>query len=151
MKLPRNEPKKDPQKVLTPLMLRLLLERNKLRQFQAEHPKVFAVYDQLVQDMEVAENELKTASKQLGMGFDTDAVSVEYVMPQNRYLDVTTVKERVSPDILKSMGVIVKTYSVDEKVLKALIRAGKVSKTILKDALVETPTGAPRVTIKFKD
>lgn len=152
MKLPRKtkDDPKDPKSLL-PRMLKVVLERKKLKKYESENQKVFAAHEALVQALEVAENELKTESKNLGAGYDSDAVSVEYVMPQSRYLDVAIVRERVDADILKSMGVIVTTRAVDEKVLKALIRAGKVSKNILKDALVEEPTGAPRVTIKYKD
>jgi hypothetical protein len=72
-------------------------------------------------------------------------------MPQHKFYDPKIVRKMVDAKILDSLGVIQKTETVDEKVLKALIRAKKVSKKVLEQSLVKEPTGAPRVAIKFKD
>jgi hypothetical protein len=151
MKLLKKEQKADPEEVLSPLMEKLLKERRKIRKFQAEHEEIFTSYDKLNQAFQVAENELKTAAKKIGAGYEDEDVEVEYTMPQHKFYDPKIVRKMVDAKILDSLGVIQKTETVDEKVLKALIRAKKVSKKVLEQSLVKEPTGAPRVAIKFKD
>ena len=150
MKLARNQKKESP-KVLVPLMEAAAIAREALRAFQSENEVVFTKSDVLRQKLEVAENELKTAAKRLGAGYETEEVGVEYVMPQHRYLDVTKIRELVSAKILDSLNVITKHESVDERVLKALVRAKKIHKSVLTNALIEEPTGSPRVSITYKE
>ena len=144
-------PKVSPKKILSPLMNNLWEKREALRKFQAKHSTTFDAFDELNQAVQVAENELKTEAKKIGAGYETDVMSVEYTMPQHRYLSPKLVREYVDEKIINSLGIITKTESVDEKVLKALVRAKKVNKRILTAALIEEPTGSPRVTITFKE
>jgi hypothetical protein len=148
------------QTVMNPADKRLILAlltnayqvRVKLvRQFQAEHEQILTQLQELKEAEEVAANELRTAAKQHAMSFETDSVKVEYVMPKHRYLDPEIVETLVPEAIRKALGIIVTTKSVDEKVLKAVIKAGKVKESVLAKALVEEPTGSPRVTIFMRD
>jgi hypothetical protein len=101
--------------------------------------------------MEVAENQLRTAAKNEGQSYANEDITVEYVMPKSRYLDPDVVEIMVPEKIRKALGIIVTSKSVDEKVLKAVIKSGKIGKEVLTKALVEIPTGSPRVTITVKD
>lgn len=151
MKLLSPTKKKLPEQTLRPLMEAVYSADVELRTFQNEHGKIFSKYEELVQAREVAENELRTASKKLGDGFEDERVSCEYVMPQSTTYDAAKLRTLVSAKILSALSVIVPREDVDLVALKALIRAKKVKKSVLDAITVKTPTGAPRVTITIKD
>lgn len=151
MKLTNNPVRVSPQRALKPLMDQLLTAHHNLRAFQAKHPKIFDEFDELTQAIEVAQNELKTRSKQIGTGYSTASMECEYVMPKRHWYDAEELRRRVSKDILSSLGVIIKKEEVDEKLLKMLVRAKKIKKSVMEAAYREAPTGAPRVTITLKN
>jgi hypothetical protein len=100
---------------------------------------------------QVAENELRTEAKKQGASYFDETIDVEYTMPQHRYLSPQIIREMVPAKILDALGIITRVEQVDEKVLKAVVKAGKIPKMVLTKALVEESTEAPRVTIKIKE
>jgi len=149
MKLLKSTPKAE--RVLVPLMETLFQADQRMREFLSENERVFTKYQKLKEAREVAENELRTASKQIGAGYETDRVSCEYVMPEHKYYDPNVLREHVSKRILDSLDVIHVEEKVDEKILKMLVRANKIKKSIMEAALRKEPTGSPRVTIDIKE
>jgi hypothetical protein len=140
----------NPSTTLTPLMEALVTAHTALLQFQATHQKVFADYDVLREAVDVAQNELKTASKRIGAGYETDRVSCEYVMPHKEWYDADYLRTHVAKDILDSLKVITMEPKVDVTILKALVRAKRIKKSVMHGALRREPTGSPRVTITLK-
>ena len=132
-------------------MLKLRIADTAVRKFQSEHEPIFTAVSKLQEARTIAENELRTAAKQIASGYETEQVSVEYVMPMHRYFDPARIRKKVDAAILSSLDVIVMEEKVDDKMLKTLVRAGKIKKSVLKECLVEEPTGSPRVTITIKD
>lgn len=122
-----------------------------LFKYEGIHERLFTPYLVLKEAAEVAENELKTKAKALAVSYEGEGVDVEYCMPKKRFLDPRKIRKLVSKDILDSLDVITSVEQVDEKALKALVRLGKIKKSVLEEALVEIPTDSPRVTIKLKD
>lgn len=143
--------KKTPKETLLPLMDKVLEATIAVRKFQSKNERIFTAYHELVEAQEVAENELRTATKQLGVGYETESVACEYVMPRHKYYDPTVLREQVSAKILDALGVIEKKETVNEKLLKMLVKAKKIKKSIMEAAYREEPTGSPRVTITIKD
>jgi hypothetical protein len=105
----------------------------------------------LQQARAVAENEVRTEAKRIGAGFSGERVEVEYVMPMHRYYDPQTLEESVDKKILDSIGVVETKKTVNEKLLKMLVKAKKIKKSVMTQAYREEPTGSPRVTITIKD
>jgi hypothetical protein len=136
---------------LKPLVTEYYQKMMQVRKFQSENERIFTKFHILQEELEVAENQLRTESKKTGQSYDDGVVTVEYVMPNHSYLDPEIVETIVPEKIRKAMGIITFRKEVDEKVLKAVIKAGKVDKSILIKALVKEPTDSPRVTIKIKE
>jgi hypothetical protein len=136
---------------LEPLLNTYLKAHLAVRKFEAENERIFTAYQKLTEARGVAENTLKTEAKRLGTGYETEKVVCEYVMPKHKFYDPDVLRENVSKRILESLGVIQTTEFVDEKILKMLVRAKKIKKSIMELAYRETPTNSPRVTITVKD
>lgn len=149
MKLIKSKPRAE--EALVPLMNALFKADQSVRKFLSENEQIFTQYQKLKEAREVAENELRTESKRIGTGYETERVSCEYVMPQHKYYDPQILRERVSKRILDSLEVIRIEERVDEKILKMLVRANKIKKSVMQAAYRETPTGSPRVTITIKE
>jgi hypothetical protein len=141
----------DPNLLLAILATTYEEKATQVQEFQAKNEPVFTRLHALKEAEEVAANELRTAAKQYARSFEGERVKVEYVMPKHRYLDPEVVEAMVPENIRKALGIIVTTKSVDEKVLKAMIKAGKIKDTVLTKALIEEETGSPRVTITLKE
>lgn len=132
-------------------MKRVFQADHAMRAFQAKNETVFTQFQILKEAREVAENELRTAAKNLGEGYETEDVACEYVMPMHKEWSPTVLRASVSAKILDALGVIKQKEVVDEKMLKMLVKSGKIKKSVMDKALVKIPTGAPRVTITIKD
>lgn len=151
MKLIKQDKKPEPSSVLPSLMTTLWEADQAVRKFQVEHETVFTSYQALTEARDVAKNELSTEAKRIGAGYEDERVACEYVMPNSWSWDVDYIRKTVSKDILDSLGVIETTYAVNEKILKMLVRAGKIKKSVMEKAHVGVPTNSPRVTITIKE
>lgn len=150
MKIIPTKKKPSPREVLLPLMKKLVEADKNLREFQAKHEKVLGLLDNLKEEFSVLENQLRTEAKKIGSGYAEDSVEVEYVMPMHRYYDPEILEQKISEKILKPLGVIETKKVVNEKLLKMLVKANKVKKSVIQQAYREEPTGSPRVTITIK-
>lgn len=151
MKLPNTKSKPSAKIALSPLMETLRNAHREKRKFEAEHEPIFTRYHHLKEAVEVAENELRTEAKRIACGYENEYVACEYVMPKHRQLDPAILRKNVSEKILSALGVIETKEFVNEKILKMLVRAKKIKKSVMEAATVESSTGSPRVTITIKD
>jgi hypothetical protein len=118
-----------------------------LQKFQTENESVFTKYNQLQENLEVAENILRTETKQAGESLTNGIVLAKYIMPKHRHFSIPVIRKYIPKELIDAMDLIVPVEHVDEKALKLLVKSGKVKKDILQKALVEEDTGAPRVEI----
>jgi hypothetical protein len=111
---------------------------------------VFEQANVLQERINVLTDEVKTYCKQNKRSLETDLLCAEFGTSKSRWYDPTTIRQYVSADLIRTMDVIKVEETVDEAVLKMLIKAKKIHEDVLKAAYREEET-ASRVTIKRKD
>jgi hypothetical protein len=152
MKLPTKKKLPTPKTALLPLLKDLKAKHLAVRKFQSKHERVFTELHELTEARDVAENVLKTESKRLGAGFTSEETGVvEYVMPMHKYFSPEVLEDEVDDKILDALGVIERKKIVNEKILKSLVKLGKIKKSVMQKAFRSEPTGSPRVTITINE
>lgn len=139
------------------VMQRLEQAHLAVKEFQATHPKIFEEYQELIDNVDVLTNEVKTYCKQHRCNLDSALLVAKFSPAYHRWYDPETLRKELkgalgdaqAVKLIKTMGVITTHEEVDEKVLKTLVHLKKIPEGVMKTAYRQEETQV-RVEVKAK-